>query len=110
MKNIDSVSCSDQFSDAASIQFFYNGGSGNPNSGGYFAVAANDVYCALAFGQQGHEQWTNETHVPVGNGILFPGTIGVRFRNYLAGRQCPDLELAVKIEDAYHIPARHWLT
>jgi hypothetical protein len=77
---LDDASCQDSYADPATLSYVYR------SNGGYFAVADNDVFCELAYGRQGEETWTSEVHVPVGNGILAANTIGVRFRNYVAGQ------------------------
>lgn len=79
MRLLDNVTCADDFSAAAQIAEVYGG------SGGYFAINGNDVYCSMQYGKLGFELWTPELHVPVGNGIIYEGTIGIKFRNYVAG-------------------------
>ena len=79
MRVLDGVTCGDDYTEAATIQYVYG------SSGGYMAVTANDVYCQLQYGDQGQEVWTDELHVPIGSGVLFANTIGIRFRNYTPG-------------------------
>ena len=79
MYTLDKVSCSDGYTDAASIKTVFD------SSGGYLAVTGNDAYARLIYGKQGQQFTTAEFHVPIGNGILYPGTIGIEFRNYTAG-------------------------
>lgn len=78
MRTLDSVSCGNQYTNAAKIDSVFN------SSGGYFAVTGNDAYAQLFYGRRGQELTTAEFHVPVGVGILYPGTIGIQFRNYQA--------------------------
>jgi hypothetical protein len=79
-QKIDSVSCNDAYKDAASITDIYG------CQGGYFAVSGNDAFIQVQYGALGGgTQWSDEFHAPVGNGQLTAGTIGVRFRNYVAG-------------------------
>lgn len=61
------------------------------SNGGYFNVVGNPVYIQLAYsaipsGGQGETHWTPPVPFPVGPGILAPGTVGIRFRNYTAGK------------------------
>lgn len=82
MLELNGVACGDQFTAAATISDVI------ASSGGYFAVSGNDVFVALQYhpsGSQGQPVWTREAHAPIGNGVLAPGTTGVRFRNYVAG-------------------------
>ncbi len=79
MQIIDSVVCGDDFTDAASIRNVYK------SNGGYIAIGGQDVYAQLQYGVQGQEVWTPSVHLPVGNGTLDKGTLGIRFRNYKAG-------------------------
>lgn len=83
---LDSVSCTDTFGEpgspgGASALGFLQGGS----NGGYFAVTSADVYCQMAYGRLGQLDWTDPVHVSPGNGIIPPGVLGIRFRNYVAG-------------------------
>lgn len=58
------------------------------SAGGYFSVTGADVYIELQWaGQQsqGQNQWTREVRAGPGNGTLYRGTTGVRFRNAVAG-------------------------
>jgi hypothetical protein len=79
VQTLDSVTTGNNYTAAASIQDVFN------SNGGYFVVDANDVFMQLQYGGQGQTYWTREVHVPVGNGILQPGTTGIQFRNYVAG-------------------------
>lgn len=79
MKKLNSVSCATDYSKAATLEWVYQ------SNGGYFTVSGADVWMELQYGPQGSEDWTDEVHVPTGNGILQPGTIGIRFRNYSPG-------------------------
>lgn len=79
MKILDSVSCGDDYTAAATIEDVY------ASPGGYFAVYNADCFVELQYGRHGQEWWTLEVRAPVGNGVLAPGTIGVRFRNAVAG-------------------------
>lgn len=76
---LDSVNCGNDYTDAATISNVYN------SSGGYFAVTGNDAYARLIYGRHGQLLDTAEFHVPIGNGILYPNTVGIKFRNYVAG-------------------------
>jgi len=79
VQEIDSVPCGDDYTAAAAISGVYS------SNGGYFTVSGADVWMQMEWGQYGSLHWTREVHVPVGNGILQPGTTGVQFRNYIAG-------------------------
>lgn len=80
MDILDSVSCGNDYTDAATIQDVFG------SNGGYFVVNGNDVFIQLQHGIFGISAWTREVHVPVGNGILQRGTAGIRFRNYHSGQ------------------------
>jgi hypothetical protein len=80
MRTLDSVSCANAYTAAAKIDAVYN------SSGGYFAVTGADAYAQLFYGRRGQELATAEFHVPVGVGILYPGTVGIQFRNYTTGQ------------------------
>ena len=80
MQQIKSVNCGDNYTPAATLSEII------ASSGGYFAVSGNDALVELQYGPQGTTQWTGEAQVPVGNGVLDPGTTGVRFRNATAGQ------------------------
>lgn len=84
MLTLDSVAVADTFPEPGKggALLLEEGGS----NGGYFAVTGNDVYVELAYGRQGAIFWTEPVHVSPGNGILQPGTAGVRFRNYTPGQ------------------------
>ena len=79
MQQIKSVNCGNNYTPAATLSEII------ASSGGYFAVSGNDALVELQYGPQGTTQWTGEAQVPVGNGVLDPGTTGVRFRNATAG-------------------------
>lgn len=90
MRVLNSVSCGDNYTDAATIVPVFN------SNGGTFNVTSADAFMQLAYipdlGDNPKSQnwaWTQEFRVPVGNtgavGSLQPGTVGVRFRNYVAG-------------------------
>ena len=79
MRVLDSILCGNDYTVAASVQDVYN------SNGGYFVIQNNDTYMRMQYGTLGNTTWTQEVHVPVGNGILQPGTLGVQFRNYTAG-------------------------
>lgn len=80
MQILDNVAVADQYNDAgAAIEFVLQ------SNGGYFAVVNFPVYMQLAYNIQGQVYWTREVPVPIGTGTLFPGTAGIRFRNYTAG-------------------------
>jgi hypothetical protein len=55
------------------------------SNGGYFNVSGNAAFCQLQYGAYGSEEWTDEFLVPIGNGELQAGTIGVRFRSATPG-------------------------
>ena len=81
MQKIDSVSCGDEFTAAATIADVLG------SSGGGATVSANDAFVAVQYAPaRGQTIWTNEVHAPQGGIILAPGTTGVRFRNYVAGK------------------------
>lgn len=79
MEILDSVACGDGYTAAATIEDVWN------SNGGYFVVTGNDVFMELQYGSLGQTYYTDEVHVPVGNGILAKGTLGIKFRNYKAG-------------------------
>lgn len=76
---IDQVNASNQYGAAATIENIYD------SNGGFFQVAGNDAFCKLQSGIQGQAVFNDEVHVPQGTGVLYPGTTGVAFRNYVAG-------------------------
>lgn len=55
------------------------------SAGGYYNVETNPVYVQYGYGAYGEVQWTPAVPIPVGPAILAPGTVAVRFRNYVAG-------------------------
>lgn len=55
------------------------------SNGGYYNVETNPVYAQYAYGVYGAYYWSEPVPIPVGPAILQPGTVGVRFRNYIAG-------------------------
>lgn len=79
MRTLDSVACGDDYTLTAQILDVFN------SNGGYFVVSGADAFMQLQYGGKGTSFFTNEVHVPVGNGILQPLTQGIRFRNYTAG-------------------------
>jgi len=79
MQILDSIVCGDEYTKAATLTGVYS------SNGGYFNVSGADVYMQLEYGGFGNLTSTREVHIPQGNGILFPGTTGVAFRNYTAG-------------------------
>lgn len=83
-QTIDSVTCGDDYTDAASIVDVWN------SPGGGFLVTTNDVYMELQYGTLGLNSWTDPVHIAVAdvgaNGTFGPGTIGCRFRNYTPGK------------------------
>lgn len=86
MFTLDSVACTDTMpsdGQAGGAQLIAQNGS----NGGFFSVAANDVYASLGFLQAKGLSitWTPEVHVGIGNGVLQRGTYGIRFRNYTPG-------------------------
>lgn len=80
MRVLDSVACGNQYTEAAGIKYIYR------SNGGSFSIVGADAYCRLWYGDHGHETPLAEFHAPVGVGVIYPGTIGVEFRNYLAGQ------------------------
>jgi hypothetical protein len=76
---LTNVTVGDQYTDAATIQNVI------ASNGGYFLVANNDVFMELQYNIQGQLHWTQEIHVPTGSGQIYPGTTGIRFRNFVAG-------------------------
>lgn len=56
------------------------------SNGGYYNVQANPVYAQYAYGVYGAYYWSEPVPIPVGPAILQPGTVGVRFKNYVAGQ------------------------
>lgn len=79
MLKLDNVAVGDDYTAAATLEDVY------ASTGGYFAVYNADCFVELQYGRHGQEWWTNEVRAPIGNGVLAPGTIGVRFRNAVAG-------------------------
>jgi hypothetical protein len=80
VKAINNVSCGDSYTDAATISEVF------ASAGGFFQVADQSAFVQLAWGKLGDWQWTNEFLADPCNGVLAPGTIGVRFRNAVAGQ------------------------
>jgi len=76
---LDSVTCGDDYTAAATLSGVF------ASNGGYFNVSGADVYMRLEYGSFGDLSVTREVHVPPGNGLLYPGTSGVAFRNYTPG-------------------------
>jgi hypothetical protein len=76
---IDSKTTSNAYTDACTIEGIWG------SNGGFFSVIQADVFAELQWGIQGQGEWTDEVHVPVGPGQIFPGTSGIKFRSYVAG-------------------------
>lgn len=79
MPAFDSQTTGVNYSAACTIEGVWQG------NGGFYTVAGADAYAQLQWGIQGGGEWTQEVHVPVGNGTMFPGTSGIRFRTYTTG-------------------------
>lgn len=83
---ISNVVCGDQYTNAATIGPLPSWDS----QGGYFAVANKPVICQLGISSPPagiHDlQWGTEIPIPIGNGIVYAGTIAIRFRNQTAGQ------------------------
>lgn len=56
------------------------------SNGGYYNVTDNPVFAQYAYGQYGEAYWTPAVPIPIGPAVLAPGTVGVRFKNYTAGK------------------------
>lgn len=80
MQIIDGQPTGNDFTAAVTIQDVWQ------SNGGYFAVTTAQVFMQLQYGSLGQGQWTREVPVPVGNGIIYPGTSGMRFRSYTTGQ------------------------
>lgn len=80
MPAFDSQTTGNDYSAACTIEGVWQG------NGGFFSIVSADVFAQLQWGIQGGGEWTQEVHVPAGNGTLFPGTSGIRFRSYVAGQ------------------------
>jgi hypothetical protein len=84
MEILDAVTVGDTYTQAATIDNVYD------SNGGFYALSGADVYMQLQYGRHGLEQWTNEVHIPVGagsvSGVIAPGTVGIRVRNFAAGQ------------------------
>lgn len=79
MLTLDSVSCGDDYTPAATLAYAYG------SNGGSFVVSGHDAFVQLAYGRLGSEVWMSELHVSTGAVALQKGIIGVRFRNKTAG-------------------------
>lgn len=79
MQIINNVTVGDQYTDPTTIKDVFN------SNGGYFLIGNNDCFMQLQYNIQGQLSWTKEIHVPTGSGQIFPGTAGIRFRNFVAG-------------------------
>lgn len=83
MPSLAKVNCADDYSNAATIEGV------SASNGGWFNVSGNDAFVELEYGPPGQRQWKTEELVPVGtaggNGVIAPGTTGIRFRNAVAG-------------------------
>lgn len=77
---LNNANCSDQYTDAASVQNVWN------SRGGGFSVGGNSVYMQLQYGHLGMSYWTAEQLLGAGSsGSLATNCIGVRFRNAFVG-------------------------
>ena len=80
MQHFDSKQTGNNYGPATTLDGVWD------SNGGYFVIQDADVYMQLQYGVYAlSEDWTDEVHVPVGNGSLAPGTAGVKFRSYLSG-------------------------
>lgn len=73
------VVCGDDYTQAATIQDVFD------SKGGYAIISGADAFMRRQYGSLGENYWTDEVHVSQGNVELFAGTIGVQFRNFIAG-------------------------
>jgi hypothetical protein len=76
---IDGAQTGDEYERQATLEQVF------ASNGGYFAVSDADAYMSLEWGDVGRSEWTRDTHIPQGNGVLPKGVTGVRFRSYLLG-------------------------
>lgn len=90
MYSIDNVNAADSYTDAATLGPVFR------SAGGFCTVSGHDAFCQLGYvhpnpqgGGQGQWTWDDEFHIPVGAAgtilTLLPGTVAIRFRNYVAG-------------------------
>lgn len=79
MQILTNVTVGDQYTAAATIEQV------QLSNGGYFLIQNNDCFMQLQYNINGQLHWTREIHVPTGSGQIYPGTTGIRFRNYVAG-------------------------
>jgi hypothetical protein len=76
---LNNIAVPDQYTDACTISYVWGA------RGGSFLVANASVYVQLQYGKHGEESWTDEYAITPTTGAIEPGTIGIRFRNYVAG-------------------------
>lgn len=88
MRTINSVATSNTYTDAATLQNVIG------SAGGYATIQGADVFASIqyappssaAYGfSHGFTQWTDDFHVPAGTLDIAKGTLGIRFRSYVAG-------------------------
>ena len=88
---LDNVTVADQFPNENATQPSAIMFPAVKSSGGYFTILNNPVYVELAYNIEsadyghGQSRWTKAIPFPTGPGILLPGTVGIRFRNYTPG-------------------------
>lgn len=98
MPRFNDQTCGNDYTSAATLSEVWR------SNGGSFVVTVNDVFMELQYGNLGQTYWTDEVHVPVGNGILSPGTVGVRFRNWTSGKNATiTAVLASEVEPSFAI-------
>jgi hypothetical protein len=76
---LNNVTVPDDYSDACTITGIYGG------RGGSYLIANASVFVQLQYGKLGEDYWTDEYAVAPNAGAIEAGTIGIRFRNFVAG-------------------------
>lgn len=76
---ITDVACGDDYTDAATIAGKY------PCAVGFYVVADAPVFAEIETGPHGMGAFGREFKVSPGQGTIYPGATGIRFRNYTAG-------------------------
>lgn len=80
MKVLDSVTTSDDYTDAATIANIW------PSNGGSLSVFTEAVYLSTQSGDPSLEQWSPDIPIDPATGLSLPaGTTGVKFKSYKKG-------------------------
>lgn len=75
---IINATTSNDYTTATTIENVWN------SNGGYFSIQDAGVTVSLQYGQLGQLYWTLDAPVPTGNGVIFPGTTGIKFKSQVA--------------------------